>query len=138
MQLLIGMSMSRYLPAIGTAGFERIFVNGCKRDPRPPPIMIPSTSFIDGIADLHVEGNSHLSIRDRHRRIGIPPLSLNFEDLSQFARHENKGIRQQDPDIDQCKDQIEFHVSSIKPVMQTTSFSFYRVKRAESTRDGEY
>src|SRR6266498_5082180 len=53
MQLLIGMSMRRYLPAIGTAGFERILVRGCKRDPRPPPIITPSTSFIDGIANLH-------------------------------------------------------------------------------------
>jgi hypothetical protein len=94
MQLLIGMSMRRYLPAIGTAGFERIFVNGCKRDPRPPPIIIPSTSFIDGIVDLLVKGDSHLSIRDRRRRVEISPLSLNFENLSQFSRHENKGICQ--------------------------------------------
>src|SRR5215212_10467111 len=50
MQLLIGMSIRRYFPAIGTAGFERILVNGCRRDPRPPPIMTPRTSFIDGIA----------------------------------------------------------------------------------------
>src|ERR1041384_1605597 len=50
MQLLMGMSMRRYFPAIGTAGFERILVNGCRRDPRPPPIMTPRTSFIDGIA----------------------------------------------------------------------------------------
>src|SRR6056297_85127 len=37
MQLLIGMSIKRYLPASGTAGFERILVNGNKRVPRPPP-----------------------------------------------------------------------------------------------------
>ena len=53
MQLLMGMSMRRYFPAIGTAGFERILVNGCRREPRPPPIITPRTSFIDGIADLH-------------------------------------------------------------------------------------
>jgi hypothetical protein len=100
--------------------------------------MIPSTSFIDGIADLHVEGDSHLSIRDRHRRIGIPPLSLNFKNLSQLPRHKNKGICQQNHNIDQRKDQIEFHVSSVKPVMQTTSISFYRVKRIESTHGSRY
>src|ERR671923_2797212 len=49
-QLLMGMSMRRYFPAIGTAGFERILVNGCKRVPLPPPIITPSTSFMDGIA----------------------------------------------------------------------------------------
>src|SRR5688500_2683776 len=50
MQLLMGISMRRYFPAIGTAGFERSLVSGCSRDPRPPPMMIPKTSFIDGIA----------------------------------------------------------------------------------------
>jgi hypothetical protein len=28
MQLLMGISMSRYLPAMGTAGFERMRVSG--------------------------------------------------------------------------------------------------------------
>src|SRR5512136_3020265 len=50
MQLLMGMSMRRYFPAIGTAGFARSLVNGCRRDPRPPPMMTPRTSFIDGMA----------------------------------------------------------------------------------------
>src|SRR5688572_18313476 len=54
MQLLMGMSIRRYFPAIGTAGFERILVNGCKRVPLPPPIITPRTSFMDGIADLQV------------------------------------------------------------------------------------
>src|ERR1043165_2995281 len=39
MQLLIGMSMSRYLPATGTAGLLRRAVNGYSRVPRPPPRM---------------------------------------------------------------------------------------------------
>jgi hypothetical protein len=46
------MSIKRYFPAIGTAGFERMAVSGCKRDPRPPPMIIPRTSFIDGMVDL--------------------------------------------------------------------------------------
>ena len=37
MQLLIGMSISRYLAANGTAGLARIFVSGKSRVPRPPP-----------------------------------------------------------------------------------------------------
>ena len=32
-QLLIGMSISRYLPPIGTAGFERMWVSGKSRVP---------------------------------------------------------------------------------------------------------
>src|SRR5581483_7157660 len=37
MQLEIGMSMSRYFPATGTAGLERARVSGYSRVPRPPP-----------------------------------------------------------------------------------------------------
>src|SRR5512140_2967307 len=54
MQLLMGMSISRYFPAIGTAGLERIFVKGCKRVPLPPPIITPRTSFMAGIVNLHI------------------------------------------------------------------------------------
>src|SRR5882757_1481145 len=43
-QLLMGMSMRRYLPPIGTAGFERLRVSGNRRVPRPPPRMIARTS----------------------------------------------------------------------------------------------
>ena len=43
MQLLMGMSTSRYLPAIGTAGFARSFVNGKSRRPSPPPMITPNT-----------------------------------------------------------------------------------------------
>src|SRR5947208_526189 len=39
MQLEIGMSMSRYLPATGTAGLDRDRVSGNSREPRPPPRM---------------------------------------------------------------------------------------------------
>src|SRR5205823_4409563 len=37
MQLEIGMSIRRYLPATGTAGLERCLVSGWRRVPRPPP-----------------------------------------------------------------------------------------------------
>src|SRR5262245_37584896 len=43
MQLLIGMSIRRYLPAMGTAGLLRSIVNGNRRVPRPPPRMRLST-----------------------------------------------------------------------------------------------
>src|SRR5215204_3832314 len=37
MQFETGMSMSRYLPPSGTAGFERRSVRGDRRVPAPPP-----------------------------------------------------------------------------------------------------
>jgi hypothetical protein len=49
MQLLIGISTSRYFPASGTAGFERSFVSGKSRVPAPPPMMTASVfSAMDG------------------------------------------------------------------------------------------
>src|SRR5690606_17739845 len=43
-QLLIAMSISRHLPPIGTAGFDRSCVSGKRRVPRPPPRMVVRTS----------------------------------------------------------------------------------------------
>src|SRR6185503_1994864 len=43
MQLEIGMSTNRYLPASGTAGFERSRVSGKSRVPCPPPITTDRT-----------------------------------------------------------------------------------------------
>ena len=43
-QLLMGMSISLYLPPIGTAGLERMSVSGKSRFPRPPPRMMARTS----------------------------------------------------------------------------------------------
>src|SRR6187397_787622 len=40
------MSIRRYFPPIGTAGFDREWVSGNRRVPRPPPRMIASTSRI--------------------------------------------------------------------------------------------
>ncbi len=44
-QLLMGISTRRYLPAIGTAGFERLAVSGYKRVPAPPPNITAITEF---------------------------------------------------------------------------------------------
>ena len=44
-QLEIGISTSLYLPAMGTAGFERVAVNGYKRVPAPPPKITDRTSL---------------------------------------------------------------------------------------------
>src|SRR5262249_27209932 len=52
-QLLIGMSINRYLPPIGTAGFDRLNVSGNRRVPRPPPRMIANTSSIAIGGDLY-------------------------------------------------------------------------------------
>ncbi|MEI9807716.1 MAG: hypothetical protein WDO16_07470 [Bacteroidota bacterium] len=45
MQLEIGISTRRYLPAIGTAGLERLAVKGYNLDPAPPPSIILSISL---------------------------------------------------------------------------------------------
>jgi hypothetical protein len=47
----MGISTSLYLPAMGTAGFERLAVNGYKRVPAPPP-KITANTFFDIMSDL--------------------------------------------------------------------------------------
>ena len=42
-QFEIGISTKRYFPAIGTAGLERVSVNGCNLDPCPPPKIMAKT-----------------------------------------------------------------------------------------------
>jgi len=42
-ELLIGISISRYFPPSGTAGFDRSLVSGNKRLPAPPARMIEMT-----------------------------------------------------------------------------------------------
>ncbi len=46
MQLDIGMSTRRYLPASGTAGLARSAVSGNSRVPAPPPMMTLSTLLL--------------------------------------------------------------------------------------------
>jgi len=41
----MGMSTSRYLPAIGTAGLERLAVRGYNLVPAPPPNITDRISF---------------------------------------------------------------------------------------------
>src|SRR5919109_3838724 len=45
MQLLMGISINRYLAARGTAGFARSLVSGYSRVPAPPPRIIANTLF---------------------------------------------------------------------------------------------
>src|SRR5438046_9755979 len=53
-QLLIGMSIRRYLPAMGTAGALRCLVSGYRRVPRPPPRIKLRTSCMAGVSLLPV------------------------------------------------------------------------------------
>jgi len=46
MQLEIGISTNRYLPAIGTAGLLLLRVNGYKRVPAPPPRITAITDLL--------------------------------------------------------------------------------------------
>src|SRR5271169_2802 len=46
MQLEMGMSTSRYLPASGTAGLARSLVSGKSRVPWPPPMMTHRTLLV--------------------------------------------------------------------------------------------
>src|ERR1039457_4663222 len=46
MQLEMGMSTRRYLPASGTAGLARSLVSGNNRVPWPPPMMTESTLLV--------------------------------------------------------------------------------------------
>src|SRR6266567_832523 len=45
-QLLIGISTMRYLPPSGTAGLARSLVNGNKRVPAPPPMMMAKVRWV--------------------------------------------------------------------------------------------
>jgi hypothetical protein len=46
MQLEIGMSTKRYLPAMGTAGFDRLAVRGYNLVPAPPPKITAKISWL--------------------------------------------------------------------------------------------
>jgi len=65
MQLEIGMSTRRYLPARGTAGFERSRVSGNSRVPCPPPMIIERTLLVS--ADMRAP----LVIRNPFLRIVV-------------------------------------------------------------------
>src|ERR1044071_5728032 len=48
MQLEMGISTTRYLPASGTAGLARSLVKGNKRVPCPPPMITANTLLVLG------------------------------------------------------------------------------------------
>src|SRR5687768_9881672 len=73
MQLEIGISTNRYLPASGTAGLERSFVSGNRREPAPPPIITASTLTVFGA--------------DRLPCPISPPPSLSFIASKRKPRH---------------------------------------------------
>jgi hypothetical protein len=57
-----GTSISRYFPAIGTAGLERIWVKGYRRLPCPPPKITASTFFRYGILKPSYGNNRQLFV----------------------------------------------------------------------------
>src|SRR5271166_4411041 len=62
MQLDTGISISRYFPAIGTAGLLRDLVSGNRRVPRPPPRISETTRGMEPL--LHLSCRESPSIRD--------------------------------------------------------------------------
>lgn len=50
MQLLTGISISRYFPASGTAGLARSLVSGYRRVPAPPPRITARTFFTNNLS----------------------------------------------------------------------------------------
>src|SRR5229473_705214 len=81
-QLLTGTSISRYLPPIGTAGFERVCVRGKRRAPCPPPKTIPSTSFIVGRRRTIEHSEGIASVQGRRT----------FRSFDEAVAHPNHGF----------------------------------------------
>src|SRR6476660_3211580 len=59
MQLLMGMSTSRYFPPNGTAGLDRFLVSGNRRVPAPPPMITATSSEGRGSGTAEVTGESY-------------------------------------------------------------------------------
>src|SRR6201996_3072867 len=59
-QLEIGISTNRYLPAIGTAGFERVAVSGYKRLPWPPPSTMQITFEVISLGVLYFDTGQYI------------------------------------------------------------------------------
>src|SRR5574340_405402 len=90
MQLLRGMSINRYFPAMGTAGFERTAVKGKRRVPRPPPRITASTSFVGVMLNLLRIAGPALKLSTDKGRL---PARNGFEPL----------ISQGQPELPSCK-----------------------------------
>src|SRR5690349_17017955 len=88
MQLEIGMSTSRYLPASGTAGFERSLVRGNKRLPAPPPMITARTLTVFG-ADRFCPISPHLLTPLSHANASPRngATTVIGQSLLGFARH---------------------------------------------------
>src|SRR6266542_1018357 len=72
-QLLTGMSMRRYLPAMGTAGSLRFFVRGYRRVPRPPPRITLRTSCMGEVLSGGKRAWRNAGRRSRQRCVVILP-----------------------------------------------------------------
>src|SRR5208337_2562958 len=83
MQLDTGISMSRYFPAIGTAGLLRDLVSGNRRVPRPPPRISETTRGMKPLLRLCCGERPSIRDGDNHQHV----LSLC---LSHFIVHDRK------------------------------------------------
>src|SRR5947207_2185219 len=79
MQLEMGISTRRYLPASGTAGLERSLVSGKRRAPWPPPIMTDSTLLV--LIDCRPESD----IQSPFRRASLRLIPVPAEIASRFG-----------------------------------------------------
>src|SRR5271157_3973203 len=83
MQLDTGISMSRYFPAIGTAGLLRDLVSGNRRVPRPPPRISETTRGMTPLLRLCCGERPSIRAGDNHQH--VPSLYL-----SHFIVHDRK------------------------------------------------
>ena len=85
---------------MGTAGLERICVNGYNRAPRPAPKMTARISFNEGI----------IASWNFLRLCCAARCSLFYtHHLANAIKNEHKWIDQQDQEIDNGKEQVKFH-----------------------------
>src|SRR5438128_11323869 len=73
MQFAMGMSISRYVPAIGTAGLLLDFVSGKSRVPRPPPRI--RQMVLDMVFPLGCDRRTMVALGRVRRGDGLGPDS---------------------------------------------------------------
>src|SRR5262249_34784472 len=102
MQLLIGMSIRRYLPAIGTAGSLRLLVSGYSPAPRPPPrirertscMVLGPLSLVLGPLSLVLDqgqGTKDQEKRTHHNWAASAPASATMSPSSRSPSPQNVG-----------------------------------------------
>src|SRR5262245_14276059 len=80
------MSISRYCPPIGTAGFDRSWVSGNRRLPWPPPRMSARTSLFTSTAAANgTPGGAGCNVRVRWRKTDLLQSSA-FQPASGVSR----------------------------------------------------